>query len=433
MSQFTFTIDDPDSLISSKLHADIERCATYVIELVDRYIDWKGVLDVEVEIRAGSDLTWSDANGLMPALGQISWDGAAWTNDTLTECLTGVDTDANRPDSGCTIYLGDDGKLRNYGEPLWFDPDPKFGRDPGVPEGTHDFTGVFTHEVFHTLGFYAATSQWQDKVEKIGGDYYFVGKQTTALLGEPLMLQPSNEGGGSGTDHYGNTASDVNNVPRGLMFQWGNYASNRLDIGRIDLAVLADLGHDVHDFDGLPLFELQDTDPSVSGTGAGETLFGDYHANVIQGKGGNDTLQGWSGKDRLLGGNGNDWLHGGAAGDILIGAAGKDRFVFDSDIAAGGNVDSIRDFASGVDRILLHEDIFDVDIGATKSGTALTGSMFRLGKTASDGNDHIIYEKKTGRLFYDSDGRGGEDQVQFALFASAKHPDLSASDFLIFA
>ena len=40
------------------------------------------------------------------------------------------------------------------------------------------------------------------------------------------------------------------------MWQYGNYELNRLDIGRVDLAVLQDLGHQIKTYEGLPLFEL---------------------------------------------------------------------------------------------------------------------------------------------------------------------------------
>jgi hypothetical protein len=81
------------------------------------------------------------------------------------------------------------------------------------------------------------------------------------------------------------------------MFQWGNYELNRLDIGRIDLAVLQDLGYQIKTYEGLPVFELADSTPNVTGTNASETLYGNYQGNVIEGLGGNDTLDGGLGID----------------------------------------------------------------------------------------------------------------------------------------
>ena len=43
------------------------------------------------------------------------------------------------------------------------------------------------------------------------------------------------------------------------MFQWGNYEGNRLDIGKLDLAILEDLGITIKSSQGLPLVETIDS------------------------------------------------------------------------------------------------------------------------------------------------------------------------------
>ena len=291
MSQFTVTVKGA-GLIDSTTEKNINQAATYVGNLLDRYIVWKGVLDIEVQVKPASALTWSTANGLLPALGQITWTGSGWTNSTLEECLTGVDTNAQLPDVGCTIYLASDGTIRNYDTPVWFDPNPQFDVKPDLPKGYFDFIGVLTHEVFHCLGFYGATDQWKKLVVNDGAQAYFDGPITKSLLGGAIPLSPSDN-----SDHYGNDSLATNNAPRGLMWQYGNYELNRLDIGRVDLAVLQDLGHQIKTYEGLPLFELSDSAPNVTGTSASETLYGNYQANVITGSGGNDTIDGGLGID----------------------------------------------------------------------------------------------------------------------------------------
>ena len=291
MSQFTITVKG-GGLIDAATEKSIIQSANYVANLLDRYIAWKGVLDIEIRVKPASELTWSTANGLLPSLGQITWNGTGWTNSTLKECLTGVDVNPQLPDAGCTIYLGSDGTIRNYGTPVWLDPNPQFDVKPDLPKGYFDFIGVLTHEIFHCLGFYGATDEWKKFVIQDGAQSYFNGPITRALLGGPLPLSPSDN-----SDHYGNTSLVGNNVPRGLMFQWGNYELNRLDIGRIDLAVLQDLGYQIKTYDGLPLFELADSAPNLNGTSASETLYGNYQDNVLSGLGGNDTLDGGLGID----------------------------------------------------------------------------------------------------------------------------------------
>jgi len=291
MSQFTVQVKG-GGLIDSTTEKSIIQAATYVGNLLDRYIIWKGVLDIEIQVKPASALTWSTANGLLPALGQITWTGSSWTNSTLQECLTGVDVNTQLPDAGCTIYLGADGTIRNYGSPVWFDPNPQFDVKPDLPKGYFDFIGVLTHEIFHCLGFYAVTDQWKKFVIKDGSQSYFDGPITKSLLGGALPLAPTDN-----SDHYGNIALATNNAPRGLMWQFGNYELNRLDIGRIDLAVLQDLGYQIKTYEGLPLFELSDSSPNITGTNASETLYGNYQANVISGLGGNDIIDGGAGID----------------------------------------------------------------------------------------------------------------------------------------
>ncbi|MEO7222613.1 MAG: calcium-binding protein, partial [Devosia sp.] len=48
---------------------------------------------------------------------------------------------------------------------------------------------------------------------------------------------------------------------------------------------------------------------------------------------------------------------------------------------------------------------------------------------AHDKNDHIIYDTKTGKLYYDDDGKGGHAAVHFATLEH--HPTLDAGDFAI--
>jgi len=305
MSQFTVTVKGA-GLIDSTTEKNITQAATYVGNLLDRYIVWKGTLDIEVQVKPASALTWSTANGLLPALGQITWTGSGYTNSTLEECLTGIDTNTKLPDAGCTIYLASDGTIRNYGSPVWFDPNPQFDVKPELPKGYFDFIGVLTHEIFHCLGFYGATDQWKKFVVKDGAQGYFDGPITKSLLGGALPLSPSDN-----SDHYGNTALATNNAPRGLMWQYGNYELNRLDIGRVDLAVLQDLGYQIKTYEGLPLFELSDSASNVTGTSKSETLYGNYQANVILGYGGNDILDGGLGIDTAKYNNAksNYWLN----------------------------------------------------------------------------------------------------------------------------
>ena len=159
-NNYTFQVVDRNDLVSASIEASITTCAQYVIGLISRYIEWQGVMDFVVEIRPASELTWSDADGLLPSIIQLTWDGFGWINETIAEAVTGFDRYPDRPDAGCTIYLADDGTIKNYGAPVWFDPAPAFETDPAVPPGMHDFVGIYIHEIFHSVGFISYTREW---------------------------------------------------------------------------------------------------------------------------------------------------------------------------------------------------------------------------------------------------------------------------------
>jgi hypothetical protein len=75
----------------------------------------------------------------------------------------------------------------------------------------------------------------------------------------------------------------------------------------------------------------------------------------------------------LNGGGGNDVLVGNAGNDTLTGGAGADHFLFNTALGTT-NVDRITDFARGVDKIVLGDDVFT----ALTAG-AFTSAMFRKG------------------------------------------------------
>lgn len=155
---------------------------------------------------------------------------------------------------------------------------------------------------------------------------------------------------------------------------------------------------------------------------------GDTYVSVEHLTGSNfaDYLIGNNAANRISGGNGNDRLSGGLGRDVLIGGAGRDSFIFDSRIGSG-NVDTIDDFARGADTIRLDRSIF------TQAGAVgdLGGGAFRIGASALDASDRIIYNRDTGNLFYDADGNGSGRAVHFAVLD--RNLNLTASDFDIIA
>lgn len=111
----------------------------------------------------------------------------------------------------------------------------------------------------------------------------------------------------------------------------------------------------------------------------------------------------------LAGNDGNNDLMGLAGNDTLTGNGGRDTFVFSAPLNAATNVDTITDF-SVVDDTIRLENAF---MPGLATGT-LAEAAFRVGPTAVDASDRIIYNDDTGALFFDQDGSGAAAKVQFA-------------------
>lgn len=157
-------------------------------------------------------------------------------------------------------------------------------------------------------------------------------------------------------------------------------------------------------------------------TGAIRTLAG--NDTVLGGKR-SEAIYGGDGNDKLNGGLGSDILIGGAGKDTLTGGSGKDTFIFAA-TPLSANLDIVRDFSSADDSFKIKQSMF-ADIGPKGK---LNADAFRIGASASDKEDRIIYHKATGSLYYDPDGTGPQAQVKIASLSNKAA--LALSDFVIF-
>lgn len=151
----------------------------------------------------------------------------------------------------------------------------------------------------------------------------------------------------------------------------------------------------------------------------------------MSGGGGNDTLyasadngtyanlSGDDGDDILYAGTGTCALRGGLGNDTLVGGAGLNDYHFGTQIGAD-NIDSIINFRSGEDYIVLSELIFgNVDINTT---------FFHMGGSSVTANQKIIYNDVDSTLMFDSYGNGDAETIQFATVApgtTLKYTDFS--------
>nr|WP_281070800.1 calcium-binding protein [Oceaniglobus trochenteri] len=142
--------------------------------------------------------------------------------------------------------------------------------------------------------------------------------------------------------------------------------------------------------------------------GDAEVGIGNGLDNVIVGSGLGNTIAGREGSDTITGNGGND------------------TFVFDRALGAD-NIDTITDFLARDDQILLRSNVFaGLDRDADDH---LRADNFHLGTSAGDANDHIIYDRDTGQLWYDADGSGAAAQQLFAVLSNQNA--LAADDFNI--
>ena len=154
---------------------------------------------------------------------------------------------------------------------------------------------------------------------------------------------------------------------------------------------------------------------------------------TITGSTKDDNIVAGAGADSISGGNGNDILSGGAGNDVLTGGDGADRFVFDTSLGSS-NVDTIKDFATGTDKIVLSAKVFTKFTGSG-AGTAITAGNLVVGAgstaKAADSNDYLIYDTGTDMLYYDADGSGAGAPVAFVKVELAGTAAPAFGDFLV--
>lgn len=140
---------------------------------------------------------------------------------------------------------------------------------------------------------------------------------------------------------------------------------------------------------------------------------------------GADTITGNSSANALNGGAGNDKIYGCGGNDVLTGGLGNDAFYFSSALSATANRDTITDFNSVQDSIVLNHTIFShFTVGVISSAN------FYVGATAHDANDFVVYDKAHGTLSYDSNGNQAGGSIVFATVAA--NTALSYNDIIVY-
>jgi Ca2+-binding RTX toxin-like protein len=183
---------------------------------------------------------------------------------------------------------------------------------------------------------------------------------------------------------------------------------------------------DIRGFGGKDTIKGLAGNDKLDGGIGDDRAFGGLGDDFVAGGAGNDAVSGDAGIDRVFGGVGNDRLLGGAGNDQLTGGAGLDRFFFNGSASSRG-VDVIKDFSVRDDTILLDDAAF----AGMRNGVQLSSTAFKNLKTGSlDANDHVIYDGRTGELFFDSNGSADGGSQLIAKLAAGLA--LTSADFLGF-
>ncbi len=108
------------------------------------------------------------------------------------------------------------------------------------------------------------------------------------------------------------------------------------------------------------------------------------------------------------------------------GGGGADQFVFDQRPGTT-HADRMTDYTVAADTIRIDNADFTGLAGGTLKAAAFVRNT---SGNAADASDRIIYERDTGKLWFDRDGTGSAEKVHFATLD--KNLALTHADFFVF-
>ena len=263
-----------------------------------------------------------------------------------------------------------------------------------------------------------------DEMRGLAGDDFLSGEDgADVLLGGGGV---DALGGGLGNDVLvGGSKGDY--LFGGLGIDIADYSTSKLGLTLDLTGARPSTGDAAGDsFNGIEIWSGSKFDdllvaPDGSYLGAGVEPNTNYE---MRGAGGNDVLLGRDRSDILKGDSGYDLIQGGSGKDFLWGGAGVDWFVFDvqpifssgAPIQTTNNIDYIRDFEPGVDKIVL--------VGYSYTGRPISDVLNIVQPSGSVGVDPPL------RAVIDFDNLYSVDQA-IQIYSSDSNFSLSANDFIV--
>ena len=348
---------------------------------------------VNASERSGNDVyTFAKFNAGSADGSVYVWDGA------------GVDTfDASTAGAGVTVDLTP-GSWNYIGEKSQY----------LISDGTQT---VSYQSLFNLSATDKVVDGWDDTTNT--AIYSTTTEQAVYNSGQSFIgyhTQLENLVGSAYNDHLtGNAADNLIEGGAGNDTINGGLGNDSLDGGSGNDYLAGGTGHDAYYVDSA-----QDTVVEQANEGT-DTVYssvdftlGSYVENltllgntVINGSGNDlaNVLTGNTAANILNGGAGNDTLIGGLGSDTLTGGSGQDHFVFNT--ALNGDVDTITDFSTGSDHLVLSSTIFgQLDLS--------NSSLLVFGQDQDQATSRFVYDSSNQTLAYDADGSGSAASVVFA-------------------
>jgi Ca2+-binding RTX toxin-like protein len=423
----TFSIVEHSSVAASGVAAGVIASVKDGIldaaEIWNRYFA-QASFDISIELK------FEDLSGSTLATGGTSFhffgvEGPGqeiWKIDSMEEYVTGAEFTPGGDTIDITIKI-DTPTLLSGG--FFFDPDP-FLRTAAIPGGESDFISIILHEIAHGLGFLGSVAgepslvdgpgpditPFDDNVDLIVSDRFWVGPLATAIYGGPIPLDPGS------LSHIADSGD-------------GGF-ENLMDPSLTDGTRMFILPLHVAMFDdmGMPIRMI---------TSGGDSLFGyDSYADDVDLLDGSDFYGALGGADTIDGGTGNDTVRGGEGADFIVGGAGRDSLAGDGgddvidaspgdDTVDGGSGKDLLTGGSGKDSLIGGNDK-DTLRGGTENDTLVGGKGFDY-LTSGDGADSADGGESADTLFGDAGVdtlRGGVDND--LLYGGAQRDSIFGDD-----